>query len=305
VPRNEKPSAISYKALGRVLDAFAADLNRAEATLADIKDDNVKLRLRLAKITFDFAGTGEDRTTLIALLTKLNEGRQLEFQKANPDFRVHFDRGDVAWLRAYCHVLSAMVEGYRAMDEETGFEERVKEIFPKVEPTAKTADKEWTGVNLVDSPRLRRMRLHLVAVCELNRETWRHIRAESDDDYEWLPHPKQTDQLGLPLTDQRVDGWLAMMSQWEGLLKGERLVPSHLLSMVCPGHEKGQGLNMKKLLDDPPADLLNHKRISQEGIDAKYLEAEQGKQMFDLGAVIAVIRLFEGPFGFAYAARLN
>ena len=158
---------------------------------------------------------------------------------------------------------------------------------------------------MVDSPRLRRMRLHLVAVCELNRETWRHIRAESDNDYEWLPHPKQTDQLGLPLTDRRIDGWLAMMNQWEGLLKGERLLPSNLLSMVCPGHEKGQGLNMKKLLDDPPADLLNHKRISQEGIDAKYLEAEQGKQMFDLGAVLAVIRLFEGPFGFAYAARLN
>jgi hypothetical protein len=241
VPRNEKPSAISYKALGRVLDPFATDLNRAEATLADRKDDNVKLRLRLAKINFDFAGTGEDRTTLIALLTKLNEGRQLEFQKANPDFRVHFDRGDVAWLRAYCHVLSAMVEGYRAMDEETGFEERVKEIFPKVEPTAKTADKDWTGVKLVDSPRLRRMRLHLVAVCELNRETWRHICAESDNDCEWLPHPKQTDQLGLPLTDQRIDGWLAMMNQWEGLLKGERLLPSNLLSMVCPGHEKGQG----------------------------------------------------------------
>jgi hypothetical protein len=57
VPKNETPSTISYKALGRVLDAFAADLNRAEATLAGITDDTVKLRLRLglAKVTFDFA----------------------------------------------------------------------------------------------------------------------------------------------------------------------------------------------------------------------------------------------------------
>src|SRR5262245_34954615 len=83
VPRNRKPSAISYKALGRVLDAFAADLGRAEATLAGVKDDKVKLRLRLARITFDFAGTGEDRTTLIGLLTKLNGGR-FDFQRANP-----------------------------------------------------------------------------------------------------------------------------------------------------------------------------------------------------------------------------
>lgn len=305
VPRNIDPSAISYKSLGRVLDAFAADVGRAEATLAGIKDDNVKLRLRLAKITFDFAGTGENRTTLIDLLTKLNGGR-FDFQERNPDFRIHFDRGDVAWLRAYCHLLSAMVESYRAVDEEAGFEQRVKPIFPKVEaPTKNTEDDSWKGLKVVDAPRLRRMRLHLVAVCELNRETWKHIREETDDDYEWLPHPKQTDQLGLPLTDERVDRWLAMMEQWEGLLKGERLVPSNLLRFVHDDHKAGQGLNLQTLLDDPPPDLLNQERIQNKGIDAKYLEAEKGKEAFDLMAVIAVVRLFDGPFGFAYAARLN
>ena len=57
--------------------------------------------------------------------------------------------------------------------------------------------------------------------------------------------------------------------------------------------------------DDPPADLLNEKRIRDKGIDAKYLEAEKGKQVFDVDAVGAVIRLLDGPSGFAYAARLN
>ncbi len=305
VPKNDKPSAVSYKALGRVLDAFAADLGRAEATLAGIKDNEVKLRLRLAMITLDFTGTGADRTTLLDLLTELNRGR-FDFQRANPDFRVHFDRGDVAWLRAYCHLLSAMVEGYRAVDEETGFEERVKEIFPKVEAPAKKAAPDWTsGLRVVDAPRLRRMRLHLVSVCELNRETWQHIRAETDDDYEWLPHPGQTDQLGLPLTNERIDAWLRMMAQWEGLLKGERLVPSDLIRINHGDLKKGQGLNLKKLLDDPPADLLNMERIRKNGIDAKYLEAEKGRQLFNIDAVWAVIQLFDGPFGFAYAARLN
>lgn len=296
VPKNERPSAISYKALGRVLDAFASDLGRAEATLSEIKDDKVALRLRLAKITFNFAGSDKDRTTLLDLLTKLNGGR-FDFQKANPDFRVHFDRGDVAWLRAYCHLLSAIVEGYRALDEEAGFEKRVNEIFPKLAPPAMKADPEWlNGLKVVDAPRLRRMRLHMVAVCELNRETWKHIRNETDDDYEWLPHPKQTDQLGLPLTNERIDTWLEMMAQWEGLLKGDRLYPfDHI----------GQGLNLKKLLDDPPSDLLNWARIEKNGIDPKYLEPQNGKQAFDWNAVVAVIRLFDGPFGFAYAARFN
>jgi hypothetical protein len=305
VPRNDQPSTISYRALGRVLDAFAADLKRAEATLAGITDDTVKLRLRLAKVTVDFAGTGQGRTTLIGLLNKLNGGR-FDFQKANPDFRVHFDRGDVAWLRAYCHLLAAMVEGYRSVDEEIGFEERVKDIFPKVESSPRRAEKDWMqGLRVVDAPRLRRMRLHLLAVCELNRETWSFIRKETDDDFEWLPHPKQTDQLGLPLTDERIDNWLRMMAQWEEILKGERLVSSSLIKFVHNGHPDGQGLNVKKLLDDPPGDLLNLARIREKGIDGKYLEPEKDRKVLDMNALGVVTEIFTGPFGFAYAARLN
>lgn len=117
VPHNPAPSAISYQAFGLMLDIFATDLSRAEATLALISDDNVKLRLRLAKITFDFTGTGKNPTTLLDILAKLNGGR-FPFEIANPEFRIHFDRGDVAWLRAYCHLLCAMVDGYRAVDME-------------------------------------------------------------------------------------------------------------------------------------------------------------------------------------------
>ena len=305
VPKNEKPSAISYKALGRVLDAFAADLMRAEKTLAEITDDKVKLKLRLADIALDFTGRGDKRTKLLDLLTTLNGGR-FDFQKKNPDLRAHFDRGDVAWLRAYCHLLAAGVEAYRSVDEEAGFEERVKDVFPKVEATGKKADPEWANtLHVVDAPRLRRVRLHLVAVCELNRETWKHIRAETDDDFEWLPHPKQTDQLDLPLTDERIDAWLAMMEQWEGLLKGERLLAGMWIRFAYDKHPEGQGLNLKKLLDDPPADLFNFNRLKEQGIAAKYLEAEKGKKAFDLNAVVAVFNLLNGPFGFAYAARFN
>ncbi|MBP3954748.1 hypothetical protein J8F10_05550 [Gemmata sp. G18] len=306
VPKNDKPSAISYRSLGRVLDTFATDLGRAEATLAAIRDDKVGLRLRLAKVSFDFTGTGADRTTLVQVLERLNGGR-FEFLKKNPEFEVRFDRGDVAWLRGYCHLLSAMVNGYRAVDEEIGFEDRVRGIFPKVEPGAKKFDEQDPvgGLKVVDAPRLRRARLHLVAVCELNRETWKHVLAETDDDHEWLPNPKQTDQLGLPITKAQIDGWLAMMEQLEGLLKGERLVPSFLLAFVSNNHGAGMGLNLKTLLDDPPPDLLNEKRIREKGLEAKYLEPEKDKKALDLNAILNAARLFDGPFGFAYAARFN
>jgi hypothetical protein len=305
VPINESPSAINYKELGRVLDAFASDLGRAEATLAAVQDDQVKLRLRLSGVTFDFTGTGKERTTLLQVLVGLNGGR-LEIEKANPDFRVHLDRGDVAWLRAYCHLLCATSDAYRAVDGSTGFDQRVSRVFPKVESSGdKNKDIDWQGLKLVDAPRLRRMRLHFVKVCELNHETWAHYRKETDDDYEWIPNAKQTDQLGLPLTDERIDAWLGMMTQLEGLMTGERLVPSNLLLAIHVAHPLGQGLNLRKLLDNPRADLLNWERINVDGIDAKYLEPEEGKPVLDLNVIFNVLRLFSGPFGFAEAARLN
>ena len=304
VPKNPKPSSISYTELGRVLDSFAADLRRAESTLAAIKDDDVKLRLRLAQISFDFAGTGEDQTKLLDLFVKLNRGQPFAFQKDNPDFRIHFDRGDVAWLRSYCHVLCAMVEAYRSIDQEVGFAQRVERVFPNVEPVP-AVEKWWSGLKVVDAPRLRRARIHLLSVCELNRESWRHIRAEADDDFEWLSHPGQKDQLGLPLTDRRITEWLAMMQRWEGLLKGQTLLSGDLISLIFPKHDRNFGLNLKKVLDDPPADLLNYERIVDDGVDAKYLDLEKGRETIGLQDMINMSRVFSGPLGFAYAARLN
>lgn len=307
VPKNDKPSAISYRALGRVLDAFATDLQRAEGTLAGIKDDSVKLSLRLSEIQFDFTAFGKQRTKLIDVLKTMNGGRQFDFQKQNPDFRINFDRGDVAWLRAYCHLLSGMVNVYRAINEEPGFKTRVGSIFPKIEVSRAGEDPDWLdGLSIADAPRLRRARLQLISVCELNREAWRHIRAETDDDFEWLPNPKQTDQLGLPITNQQVEAWLGALTELESLLKGESLIPSSLLIFIDGENmHAGKGLNLKRLLDDPPRDLLNAKRIQEEGIDAKYFEDEKGRKAIDVAKLFLAIQLFDGPFAFGRAARMN
>ena len=307
VPKNDNPSTISYRALGRVLDAFATDLNRAEVTLASIKDDNVKMSLRLSEIQFDFTTVGKERTKLIDLLKAMNRGQQFDFQKQNPEFRISFDRGDVAWLRAYCHMLSAMVNVYRAIDEEPGFERRVENFFPKIEKSLAVEDPNWLdGLSIADPPRLRRARLQLISVCELNRETWHHIRAETDNDFEWLSNPKQTDQLGLPITKQQVDAWLGALTELESLLKGESLIPSSLLIFIDgENRHAGKGLNLKRFLDDPPLDLMNAKRMRDKGIDAKYLEDEKSRKVIDIAKLFLAIQLFDGPFGFGRAARMN
>ena len=305
VPRNPEPSTISYRALGRVLDLFACELARAEATLAKVTDDDVFVPLRLAPIRFDFGGKKTQPMSLLQISMRLNGGK-LFFTEKNPDFLVHFDRGDVAWLRAYCHLLMGMVEAYRAIDEEIGFVHRVGDVFPKIESAQGVQNKDWyRGLSIIDAPRLRRMRLHFISVCELNSETWLHIRRETDDHFEWLPHPKQTDQLGVPISARQIDAWLRMMDQLEGLLKGERLVPASLLRFVSNKHPEGWGLNLAKVLDDPPSDLLNVDRLQEKGISSLYLKAEENQKLFDFTVMEDVASLFNGPVGFFSVIRMN
>lgn len=302
VPRNENPSTISYRAFGRILDQFAADLMRAEKTLAGVKDDKVKLPIRLADARFDLTGGGKPTDKFIDILTKLNGGR-FDFLKDDPGFLICFDRGDVAWLRAYCHLLCAAVEGYRAFDLEAEFDKRVGDVFPRVEPSRKKRpDDGDLELIVADAPRLGRFRLHMLAVCELNRETWKHIRAETDNDHEWLPNSKQKAAIGMEVTDAMIDGWLGMMSQLEGLLNGERLFPGWVLGFFAGNHPKGMGLNLKTLLDDPPANL-SEKKLRDDGIDAKYLEAEGKKPAFDLNVVFRVYSMFSSPM--SYMAWFN
>jgi hypothetical protein len=303
VPKNDKPHAISYEALGRVFDVFIAELARAEKTLAGVTDEQVKLPIRLALVRFDLTGGGKPTDKFIDILVKLNGGR-FGFQKDNPDLLVCFDRGDVAWLRAYCHLLSGMLEAYRAFDLEAFFEDRVKQVFPKVEPSRRKDEADKDALVISDAARLGRFRKHMLAVCELNRETWKFIRAETDDDHEWLPNAKQKGVLGLPVTSDRIDRWLEMVDVLEGLFNGERLISSELLGLLGQRTDK-KGLNFKTLLDDPPA-KLSEKKIRDDGIDPKYLEPEGKKKTFGFNEAFMVYNVFMGgPFGFAYAAWFN
>ena len=298
VPKNDTPSTISYRAFGRILDVFVADLARAGVDLAKVKNTNVKLPLRLAYVRFDLTGEGKPTDKFLDVLIKMNGGR-FEFLKYNPDLLVCFDRGDVAWLRQYRHLLSAAVEGYRAFDLEVEFDKRVRNVFPKVEPSLKKAVEGDFVLVVADAARLGRFRKHMLAVCELNRETWKFIRAETDNDHEWLPNPKQTAAIGLRVTNEMIDGWLEMIDQLEELLKGERLFPGAILGFVDI-KTNGKGVNVKTLLDDPPP-RLSQTKLKEDGIDGKYLEAE-GKSL-NFNVILRIYSMFNGPL--TYMAWFN
>ena len=141
-----------------------------------------------------------------------------------------FDRGDVAWLRGYCHLLMAMIDGFLSADLRELYVAELHKQFAKADDLTPEKKVKTSPGRQGDPLRRARngsgkLRQHMLMVCELNRETWKHIRAETDDDHEWLPHPKQKGVIGLPVTNELIDAWLAAVAGGrETCLKGEVLI---------------------------------------------------------------------------------
>lgn len=303
VPTNPDPAPISYARFRRILDDFCKDMAQADTTLAAITEDHVKLRVRLAGIKIDLDGDGQATDRFMDILTKLM-GSPPDLLKTNPEFRVHFDRGDVAWFRAYCHLLCSMLELYLAIDTEAEFYFFAKELFPRVRPVLSEAeekvlkDKQMmrnSTLKFGEPQRLSEFRYHLLQVCKLNRETWRFIRAETDDDNEWLPNTRQKGIFDLPVRDDMITGWLGMMGELEAVLEGKKLLPINMIT----GTRKG--LNLKTLLEDPPL-KIDFDVVMRDGPADKYLE--DGPSM-DLNLIFGVMRVFDNPLRMGYFAWFN
>src|SRR5262249_37535957 len=59
VPANPRPKACTYPAVRKVFEELIADLQKAEATLADVQNEQVKLPLHPGSIRLDLVGDGK------------------------------------------------------------------------------------------------------------------------------------------------------------------------------------------------------------------------------------------------------
>lgn len=289
IAENPNPSPITYERSRRVLDDLRRDLVDAEETLAGITDDDVQLPIRLARIHLDLDGDGNPDDRFLEVLGRVMRQRDFAILKDNPDFLVKFDRGDVPWLRGYCHLVCGVLDTILAFDTEAQFRRSVARNFAN--PAEFDGEPEHNDHNLHTTQPLRlgRMRRHFVAVCELNRETWKHVRRETDDDHEWLPNPRQTGVLGMPVDDEMIDAWLAMAEELRATFEGERT----FLRIFIEKDEKG--LNLKALLDDPPRTW--YADGFPQNLPARYFTTERD---MDLNVLFRGFRAFRGsPIGYA------
>lgn len=290
IPHNPDPATINYHRFRRMIEDFRADVDRAEETLASVTDDQVKLPLAIAKVRLDLDGDGVASDEFLATLKKMWRA-DIPFLKDNPDFKICFDRGDVAWLRAYCHALMAICEVSLSFEGEEWFNHYASKGFEKVQ---KHDEKEPVAdrVAFYEPRRLGRFRQNVIAICQLNRETWRYIRSETDNDFEWLPNGKQKSVLGLPVRDAMVDAWLDAASEVELLFQGERIIPAEFFG------KDGAGVSFQVFLDDPPTMVEGDIRKLPE----KYWVR---KPPCDIAKLFRIVGAFDRPLMMGYMIWFN
>ena len=270
VPANPDPEPISYADARAVFERMLADLARAEATLAAIDDREVALDIHPGRGHLDFNGNGEaeEDEALWRIVAAVNPRSGLDAETA-AQFRIRLDAADVHWLRGYTHLLSALLEFYLSHDSKRLFDrtahlyfERPDTPFPflaELQPDGSMISMAFDAIaliHLIDLPVLepdRRARAlsHLEAVIDQSRRSWERIRAETDDEREWVPGPQQTGVIpGATVTETMLEHWMAFLDESESILAGETLVP------FWRGQEP-LGINLRRaLLESERFDLV-------------------------------------------------
>jgi hypothetical protein len=311
VPNNPDPQQINYDEARQIVQTFVSNLAKAEATLAAIKSDDVRLPLRFGLIRLDFDGDGKatDDETLWQIYTRVNRRAGVTAEAAK-EFVIAFDAGDVAWLRGYCHLLMGLGEASLAHDWHELFERTGHLMFTKVESPYKFLAEDVPGAGqpfsfakiadliawihlinfkVAEPKRMEAALAHFEAMVTHSRRSWELILKEKDDDNEWIPSPGQTGVIpNVRVTEEMVEGWRAFLAEAETILKGTKLVP------FWRGNGEA-GLNLRKVFTQPrPFDLV----IWIQGTGAApYLEKGE---VTDQAVWERLMRVFQGEFiGFA------
>jgi hypothetical protein len=271
IPANNSPEVIRYADRRAIMSAFNDELTKAESTLARIgHTDIVKLPLHFGQIRLDLNNDGkaDGDETLWKIYAQLNAGaRNQVTAEDSKAFLITFDRADVAWLRGYCHLLMAMCEAILAHDFHELFDYSGGLFYPKAETSfpfllrgpAEDVNENFGTEDIVDAvamihmmrlpvlepQRMKMALMHLEAMIALSRESWKFILAETDDDHEWVPNPKQHSVMpGGTVTDAMVKGWMDFLDEAQAIFKGEKLIPFWR-------RRDDRGVNLRRVFTEP------------------------------------------------------
>lgn len=241
VPAPAEP--LTYPTLRKINQEWLDDLARIEATLAKITSEEVKLPLHVGRVTMNL-GTAETRSlTLLPILQQFRLGTA----GREADFVIAFDRADVDWMRGYCHLLSALAEMTLAYDGQELFDVAAHRLFQHaktphpflLEPN-RPPNNGWFQFEdiadavalihmlrfpLVEPKRMESALKHIEQTLSLSRQMWKRVLAETDNDREWIPGPKQKGAINVGVTQEMLDNWMVALDEAEQIVQGKKLIP--------------------------------------------------------------------------------
>jgi len=258
IPAPAEP--VTYARHREIAQEWLDDLARVDAILARIKSPDVKLSIHVGNVPLKFGGDGAQPVNLLPLLRE----SRLTAKGQEADFVITFDRADVDWLRGYCHVLAAMGEIFLAYDGQEFFDVFMHRLFEHVKtPYEFLIDAEdpeeavdmnlfidmFAALHVVRFPVVEPKRMtvalgHLESTVALSRTMWNHILKETDDDFEWIPGPRQQGVLGIGVTQEMIDKWMSALDETEKILQGKSLLP------FWRG-KPARGINLRKVFLQP------------------------------------------------------
>lgn len=266
LPPNPKPEPLDYEKMRDIFKRALSGFEAADQTLAGMGSSDVKLpvAIGLARLDLDGSGRADDQESLFALFNATLGGGGLPPELAER-FIITFDRGDAAWLRGYANLLSALIDVMLAHDGKASFDASAQMLFPNAglpnavlnaQPGVSPSMQEMGPVadliaaihlmhwQVTEPDRLKSAHARLEQVVALSRESWRFILAETDDEAEWIPSPRQKNAVipSVPVTQETVDGWMMFLTEFDAILKGTSLVPHWRLA---------KGINIRRVFLEP------------------------------------------------------
>lgn len=262
MPENATPEPLTYEAWRAILGALVNDLDAAKDMLAEVDaaaDIGVGVDLRALRFDLNSDGTLSETESVVGIFQAFNRRAarpETEAPSLPPIFR--FDRADGYWLQGYANFVTANARMWLAHDFEKSFDISYGFFFPhRMSARAPAGERKYDAifefVSLIHTiscpviePDTRKAVLSdLKEMVRLSRLNWQAIRAETDNEREWLPGPQQKGPhplTTLEVTDEIVAGWHEALDAAEAVLDGKALVP-HV-------RYPGQGVNVKRFLDE-------------------------------------------------------
>lgn len=266
---NPEPEEVTYEKLREIVQRSLDDLNRVDDTLARLEGRDVKLPVKFGLIRIDVNGDGkaDEDEAFWKVYAAISGTARVEADVA-AKFVITFDAADVEWLRGYCNLLSALGEMLLAHDAQDFFDRTAQLWFAKPKtPHAFLLSRQYSNdyseildwvaairgfsFNVREPERMKKALGHLQAMTKYSRAMWKSALAETDDENEWIPNPKQTGVIPeVRVSAEMVESWKSFLDELDLLLDGRKLIP------FWRGAD-GQGVNLKRVFTEPrPFDLV-------------------------------------------------